>query len=52
MMAWQTDFLGDTRTLEVHICWLRRIIEDDPTHPRRLVTVRGLGYCLVVQNRS
>lgn len=44
--VWGTDFLDDTRTLDVHICWLRRKIEVDPTHPRRLVTVRGLGYCL------
>lgn len=31
-------------TLDTHIHWLREIIEDDPHHPRRLVTVRGVGY--------
>jgi DNA-binding response OmpR family regulator len=48
--VWETDFLGDTRTLDVHICWLRRKIEADPAQPRRLVTVRGVGYCLVVDD--
>ncbi len=43
---WETDYLGDTRTLDVHIRWLREKIEDDPSDPRRLVTVRGQGYRL------
>ena len=42
--AWKTDYAGDTRTLEVHICWLRKKIEDDPNYPQYLVTVRGVGY--------
>ena len=42
--VWKTDYLGDTRTLEVHICWLRRKIEKDPHRPQHLVTVRGVGY--------
>ena len=42
--VWETDYLGDTRTLEVHICWLRKKIEEDPRHPRYLITVRGRGY--------
>lgn len=46
--VWETDFLDDTRTLDVHISALRRKIEEDPTHPRRLVTVRGMGYCLLI----
>lgn len=46
--VWETDFLGDTRTLEVHISWLRCKIEENPARPRRLVTVRGVGYCLVI----
>ena len=50
--VWDTDFLGDTRTLDVHICWLRRKIEEDPTHPRRLVTIRRVGYCLRVNNEE
>lgn len=41
---WQTDYMGDTRTLSVHICWLRLKIEDDPGSPRLLRTVRGVGY--------
>lgn len=43
--VWQTDYLDDTRTLEVHIHWLRKVIEEDPHHPRYLVTVRKVGYC-------
>jgi DNA-binding response OmpR family regulator len=42
--VWNTEFLGDTRTLDVHICWLRRKLEADPSHPQRIVTHRGLGY--------
>jgi DNA-binding response OmpR family regulator len=42
--VWETDYTGDTRTLEVHICWLRKKIEEDPRHPRYLRTVRGVGY--------
>ena len=38
------DFAGDTRTVDVHISWLRQKIEDDPQHPKRLVTLRGVGY--------
>jgi two-component system OmpR family response regulator len=42
--VWGYDFSGDTRTVDVHVSWLRRKIEDDPAHPRHLVTVRGVGY--------
>jgi DNA-binding response OmpR family regulator len=45
---WETHYLGDTRTLDVHIRWLREKIEEDPMHPRLLVTQRGVGYKLVV----
>jgi DNA-binding response OmpR family regulator len=41
---WETDYLDDTRTLNVHIHWLRTKIEDDPTTPSYLRTVRGVGY--------
>lgn len=42
--VWDTDYLGDTRTLDVHIRWLREKIEDDPSDPILLRTVRGVGY--------
>lgn len=42
--VWQTDYLGDTRTLDVHICLLRQKLEDDPTRPKLLLTQRGVGY--------
>jgi len=45
--VWETDYLGDTRTLDVHIRWLREKIEDNPSQPRRLITVRGVGYHFV-----
>ena len=46
--VWQTDFLGDTRTLDVHIRWAREYIEDDPSKPQILRTVRGKGYILLL----
>lgn len=42
--VWGSDWGGDPRTLEVHIRWLRLKIEDDPTTPRFVQTVRGYGY--------
>lgn len=42
--VWQTSYLGDTRTLDVHVRWFRRAIETDPAHPVYLKTVRGIGY--------
>jgi DNA-binding response OmpR family regulator len=42
--VWGTDWLGDTRTLDVHIRWLRERIEDDPAHPAYIQTLRGVGY--------
>jgi two-component system phosphate regulon response regulator PhoB len=45
---WKTGYLGDTRTLDVHIRWLREKIELDPNRPEILVTKRGVGYVLVV----
>ncbi len=46
--VWETDYLGDTRTLDVHIRWVREKVEDDASHPRRLVTMRGQGYRFVM----
>ena len=44
--VWGYDYAGDTRTVDVHIRWLRQKIETDPAHPRNLLTVRGAGYKL------
>lgn len=46
--VWKTSYTGDTRTLDVHISWLRQAIEKDPRNPKLLITVRGVGYKLVV----
>lgn len=48
--VWQTDYIGDTRTLDVHIRWVREMIEADPSHPQYLKTVRGVGYRLDIPN--
>ncbi len=42
--VWGSDYVGDTKTLDVHVKRLRAKVEDDPSDPRFLVTVRGLGY--------
>lgn len=42
--VWGWDFTGDSRTVDVHIRWLREKIESDPSTPKRIVTVRGAGY--------
>ncbi|MCC7358654.1 MAG: response regulator transcription factor [Anaerolineales bacterium] len=44
--VWDTDYTGDTRTLDVHISWLRSVIEPSPRKPRYLKTMRGQGYRL------
>lgn len=41
---WGYDHEGDPHTVDVHIRWLRQKVEDDPDHPKRLLTVRGFGY--------
>jgi DNA-binding response OmpR family regulator len=48
MKVWETSYTGDTRTLDVHISWLRRAIELDPNNPKFLKTIRGVGYRLDV----
>ncbi len=50
--VWETDFVGDTRTLEVHIHWLRKAIEEDPSHPVFLKTVRRVGYRFAVPSET
>lgn len=47
-LVWETDYTNDTRTLDVHISWLRGALEIDPRNPRFLKTVRGVGYRLDV----
>jgi two-component system response regulator RegX3 len=42
--VWGTDYVGDTKTLDVHVKRLRSKIEIDPANPERIVTIRGLGY--------
>jgi len=42
--VWGWDFIGDSRTVDVHVRWLRQKIEDEPSNPKRIVTVRGGGY--------
>lgn len=46
--VWDTEYVEDTRTLDVHINWLRKAIEVDPKHPQHLKTLRGVGYRLDV----
>ena len=48
--VWGTDWLGDTRTLDVHIRWLRQKIEQKPSKPRYIQTVRGVGYRFISPN--
>lgn len=51
--VWKTDYIGDTRTLDVHIRWAREHIEENPAKPRFLKTVRGKGYILnISENHS
>lgn len=42
--VWGWDYIGDSRTVDVHVRWLRQKIEMDPANPKRIVTVRGGGY--------
>jgi len=42
--VWGYDYAGESRTVDVHVHWLRSEIEDDPATPRHLQTVRGVGY--------
>lgn len=46
--VWDTDYVEDTRTLDVHISWLRKALEDDPHHPDLIKTIRSRGYMLKV----
>ncbi len=48
--VWGEKWIGETQTVYVHVRWLREKIESDPAHPRRLITVKGVGYKLVSIN--
>jgi two-component system response regulator RegX3 len=50
--VWGHDYVGDTKTLDVHIKRLRSRIEVDPSAPERILTVRGVGYKIVVPDRA
>jgi len=50
--VWETDYVADTRTLSVHVCWLRQKVEDEAPPPRLLRTVRGVGYRFDVPGRK
>ncbi len=47
--VWETDYTADTRSLDVHISWLRQALEEDPRHPKFIKTIRGVGYRLDVE---
>jgi DNA-binding response OmpR family regulator len=51
-LVWETEYTGDTRTLDVHISWLRQAIEEDPRRPKYIKTVRGVGYRLDVDAKG
>jgi len=44
--AWETNYTGDTRSLDVHMSWLRQAVEENPRHPKYIKTIRGVGYRL------
>ncbi len=45
--VWDPHWFGSTKTLDVHIAWLRKKLGDDPTHPRYITTIRGVGFRFV-----
>jgi DNA-binding response OmpR family regulator len=49
---WNTDYMGDTRTLDVHIHWIRKVLEPDPRKPQIIQTVRGVGYRLCLSEEA
>lgn len=49
--VWGIDYAGETRTVDVHVTWLRKKVERDPAHPEYLLTVRGVGYKMAEVNQ-
>ena len=49
--VWGAEFMGQPQVIYVHIRWLREKLEDDPNHPARILTVRGVGYKLISQGK-
>lgn len=47
--AWETDYIDDTRSLDVHMSWLRQAIEENARYPKYIITLRGVGYRLAVE---
>jgi len=47
--VWGAEFIGEPQVVYVHIRWLRQKLEENPNHPQRIVTVRGVGYKLIAQ---
>jgi DNA-binding response OmpR family regulator len=45
--VWGAEYVGESQVVYVHIRWLREKLEDDPHHPDRIITVRGVGYKLL-----
>lgn len=50
--VWDMNWFGSTKTLDVHIGWLRRKLGDDPSRPAYIRTVRGVGFCLAAQREQ
>jgi DNA-binding response OmpR family regulator len=50
--VWETDFMDDTRTLDVHIRWVREAVEDNPSRPRYITTIRGKGYRFAIPEEA
>jgi DNA-binding response OmpR family regulator len=50
--VWKTNYVGDTRTLDVHIRWLRQVVEPSPRKPQYITTVRGIGYCFALPDQN
>ncbi len=48
-MVWGAEFIGQPQVVYVHVRWLREKVEKKPSHPRRILTVRGIGYKLVAE---